>query len=290
MLVLLTALLATVIPGLIAWQVALRWRRAHSLAPTIEDSTIRKQVRTHRRAFSFLLGRSDVVPTTGVLLIASAIVIIAGAVGIGVMLIMIHTNSGLARLDHTFTLFGAHHASHLSTSVLRIYTQVGGALVIVPLAVIVAAVESWRQRTYAVVIFLALTVGGQFAIANLTKSLVNRARPSISQLTGFSGSSFPSGHAVACAAGLTAMALVLGRGRSNQFKAAIVGIAVGLSTGVAATRVLLGVHWLTDVLGGLLLGWAWYALCSITFGGRRLKFGAPVIMVEQTPAPLNVDP
>ena len=44
---------------------------------------------------------------------------------------------------------------------------------------------------------------------------------------------------------------------------------------VASTRVLLGVHWLTDVMAGICLGWAWFALCSIAFGGRLLRFGAP---------------
>jgi undecaprenyl-diphosphatase len=43
---------------------------------------------------------------------------------------------------------------------------------------------------------------------------------------------------------------------------------------VAGSRVLLDVHWLTDVLGGLALGWAWFAACAIAFGGRLLRFGA----------------
>jgi membrane-associated phospholipid phosphatase len=35
------------------------------------------------------------------------------------------------------------------------------------------------------------------------------------------------------------------------------------------------VHWVSDVVAGLALGWGWFALCAIAFGGRLLRFGAP---------------
>ena len=59
-------------------------------------------------------------------------------------------------------------------------------------------------------------------------------------------------------------------------RALLVGAAGALAVAVAASRVLLDVHWLSDVIAGLLLGWAWFALCAIAFGGRRLHFGEPV--------------
>jgi undecaprenyl-diphosphatase len=199
-----------------------------------------------------------------------------------IVLVMIHTNTGFARLDRSVSLFGAHHATALSTRFLRFYTQLGGALVIVPLGVIVAIAEAIRQRSVAIVAFLTLVVGGQFLVANVIKAIVDRARPNFDQLTGFSGPSFPSGHAVATAGCLAAFALVIGRRRSIKVRAILAGLAVGLATGIACCRVMLGVHWLTDVLGGLALGWAWFALCSIAFGGYQLRFGAPAKTAEET--------
>ena len=39
---------------------------------------------------------------------------------------------------------------------------------------------------------------------------------------------------------------------------------------------MLDLHWTSDVVAGLALGWAWFAACAIAFGGWLLEFGAPV--------------
>jgi undecaprenyl-diphosphatase len=48
--------------------------------------------------------------------------------------------------------------------------------------------------------------------------------------------------------------------------------------------VLLDVHWLSDVVAGLALGWAWFALCAIAFGGRLLRFGVTAERIERAAA------
>ena len=48
---------------------------------------------------------------------------------------------------------------------------------------------------------------------------------------------------------------------------------------------LLDVHWLSDVIAGLALGWAWFSICAIAFGGRLLEFGATIAHAEQDVQP-----
>ncbi|MGE0728906.1 MAG: phosphatase PAP2 family protein, partial [Acidimicrobiia bacterium] len=67
----------------------------------------------------------------------------------------------------------------------------------------------------------------------------------------------------------------------------LAAVAVAVGVAVAATRVLLGVHWLTDVLAGIGLGAAWFAVVSIAFGGRLLRFGAPIELAERIADPVG---
>ena len=71
-------------------------------------------------------------------------------------------------------------------------------------------------------------------------------------------------------------------GARRDWRSLLAGAAVAIAVGVAASRVLLDVHWLSDVIAGIVLGWGWFAVCSIAFGGRLLHFGAPAETVVET--------
>ncbi len=107
-------------------------------------------------------------------------------------------------------------------------------------------------------VFLAVTCLGGGIIDTVVKVAVDRPRPEVAQpiATAF-GKSFPSGHAmqsVVCYGALLLVLLPLLHGRARR--AAIVGTAV-LAALIGFSRLSLGVHYVTDILGGYVLGAAW---------------------------------
>ena len=89
-----------------------------------------------------------------------------------------------------------------------------------------------------------------------------------------SGPSFPSGHSSWSAAFFAAAALLLAAAAAAARGRCSPALRPGSPSRWPASRVLLDVHWLSDVIAGLALGWAWFAVCAIAFGGRLLRFGA----------------
>jgi undecaprenyl-diphosphatase len=210
--------------------------------------------------------------------VALALLIVSlTAAAAGVVLVMIRTGTGFAVVDLPVAEWAAREATPTSTTIMRELSRFGGYEYVL-LATLVTCVLAWgRDRRWAIVGFVVTAMLGQFLLSNSIKWSVDRTRPALANLTGYSGTSFPSGHAVAAAAVWASVAFLLGRGRSRRVRGALFGVAVALGVIVAGTRVALGVHWTTDVVIGTLIGWAWFAVCAVLFGGRRLRPGAPML-------------
>jgi membrane-associated phospholipid phosphatase len=276
---------AGVVAGVGAAVLTWRWpRRGHGADPTdphVERRTVRHFLREHPLVVRLVKRHPRPTPATAEVLGLAAAGVLVATAATGVLLLMIRTRSGVARVDTPLAQWAADHATSASTDVLRTISTLGGTGVVVTAAAAVTAFELFRDRRAAVPLFVTLVVGGQFLLSNAIKLIVDRARPTISPLTGFAGTSFPSGHSVAAAATWACIALVLGRRRNRHVRAALQGAAVGIAVAVGTTRVALGVHWTTDVLAGLFVGWSWFAMCAIAFGGRVLHFGEPVEIAEE---------
>ncbi|MGB8857677.1 MAG: phosphatase PAP2 family protein [Ilumatobacteraceae bacterium] len=274
--VLIAVAVATVVVTVVLTLVARRGRVADPADVRAGALGLVEQAHRHPALRRFVLDRRDTTKATGLLLTVALAMIAGLTLAVGLVLEMVQTSEGFARWDDSAARWGAAHTTGTAESVVRIITQLGSTPVVIALCLVVSMIEYHRVPTRAVPAFLITVVASQLVITNLIKVVVGRDRPDIARLVSASGFSFPSGHTAASAALYSAIALVAGRGRGRRAKAILAGVAGGIAIAVATSRVLLGAHWLTDVIAGLALGWACFALASIAYGGRLLHFGAPV--------------
>jgi undecaprenyl-diphosphatase len=142
-------------------------------------------------------------------------------------------------------------------------TQLGSPLLLELAAVVIAVVLRRRIRLS---LFVVVSVVGSELVSLLAKHVVARVRPCVEvAAAGCPGTtSFPSGHALGAAAFWTTVAVLLPQlGRRVWLVALVIPLVV------AVTRVLLGVHYPSDVAAGLLVGWSWAAASTAVFAVWR---------------------
>lgn len=132
-----------------------------------------------------------------------------------------------------------------------VVTELGSALVTLGLAVTGALLLVARRQSGRAAILFVAVVAERLAVDGLKLSF-GRVRPEFdAQLVHVNSLSFPSGHA---ANSLTAWLLFACLVVPAHFRSAAIAVAFIIALTVGATRVLLGVHWLSDVVGGWAAG------------------------------------
>jgi membrane-associated phospholipid phosphatase len=220
--------------------------------------------------------RTDPSVATGLALTAAVAMMVGGGLGFGLLAYLIRGNETLASIDASAAAWGNDHATEFSTRAVTWVTDLGNWPVVPLIAVPIVIYELRRAPNRYLVAFLACVFIGDKLVTNGIKEIVGRARPTLNPIAESLGPSFPSGHSSTAASFYAALALILARRRGARVRALLAGSAGAIAVAVAASRVLLDVHWLSDVIAGLLLGWAWFALCAVAFGGRRLSFADPL--------------
>ena len=187
---------------------------------------------------------------------------------------------GLATLAGSLLVFGGatedvtqhngfvHHdaadlhifTSHRTDAIVRLSKVLteSGAVPVLALLVVVAGILLWRRGgSLALALAPAASLGVAVTTVGLTKAIVGRVRPPVSlHLVSESDASFPSGHATNSTAVFLTIALVLAvsvlRGPISRALSVVCGVL--LAGGVGVSRLVLGVHWPSDVLAGWALG------------------------------------
>jgi membrane-associated phospholipid phosphatase len=176
-------------------------------------------------------------------------------VALGYLLEIGWSSDGATAFDASVTRWFVDQRSQAWTDVMSVLTWLGSSWVVVPLAVVVVVVLLIVRRRW-LALFVALSVSGASLLSVLAKDVIRRERPPIDiRLQQSVSFSFPSGHSTQAAATYFAFAVVVAVLSPSRVLRAVTWLAATLIVFfVGVSRVYLGMHWATDVLGGWMLG------------------------------------
>ena len=198
-------------------------------------------VRRTRPAWSGPLERRRLMLLSVLVLAVSAIKVSEEAIG---------GESG--PIDQAILLFIHRHVPRGLTGFFEAVTLTGSSKVLFPLATAATIALLFARRRLEALLLAASVIGGA-ALVYVVKALVGRERPALWETEAYWGSSFPSGHTLVVAAFATAAALCASRIRPAARKLALSMAILWISL-VAISRLVLGVHWPTDVLAAACIG------------------------------------
>jgi undecaprenyl-diphosphatase len=156
--------------------------------------------------------------------------------------------------------------------------------------VIPAVIWVWRAGHPRLAIFLIVTTLAGGVLDTIVKEVVNRARPSlVDPVATAHGKSFPSGHAMSSTFTYGALILVFLPMIAKRYRPLVIGGGVLLVVAICFSRLALGVHFITDVAGGVVLGLAWLAASTAAFSIWRVDRGRPPVEVSEGVEPEVAD-
>ena len=231
----------------------------------------------------------NVYTAVGIFLIVGAIVAIIGTVGFAALAEVVR--EGYTQQFDTAVLrwLGAHHTPTLTTIMTEV-TPLGTGVVVLTVVGITTAFLWHTEHKHSARMLLAATAGN-ILLNNVLKLFFDRARPSVFEWgTQAASSSVPSGHAMSATVVYGTVAYLLARLQKHRWARTItLLLAVIMVALICLTRLYLGVHYPSDVLGGIIVGLAWSGFCmatleaSLALARRR----APASVVEEAPAPVE---
>jgi undecaprenyl-diphosphatase len=206
-------------------------------------------------------------------LFAAAVVLVS--VPFTTLLFQVLDKGSLTRLDGEVanSLNRSVHGSRVAVDLLQTISFLGKP-VFLALVIAVAAGFAWHRGRHRVAAFLVTTSLGGGLVDSAVKILVDRPRPKVDHPVATAlGKSFPSGHSMSSTIVYGAVLLVYMAAIPPRRRRLALAATTALVVAIGASRLFLGVHFLTDVLGGYVLGLAWLAGATAVFEVWREERG-----------------
>lgn len=205
-------------------------------------------------------------PAAVVIIVSFGVALVAGDIFFDLAELLMGQSPLLGAVDTSVHAVAREIQGPSATLFFRIFTSIGdpiGAAIVVTVAALALVLADRRPEAIYLVF---VSAGG--GIANLIlKAYFARARPELAQaLVDQDGYAFPSGHALGAVVVYGALAFLAIRiVESWRLQSIAVAAAVAMILAISVSRVYLGVHWISDIAGGLSAGALWLASVTIVF-------------------------
>ena len=161
-------------------------------------------------------------------------------------------------------------------AVVKAVTWLGSDGVLWTVVGVAAGILAIRRR-WRLAVYLLVTAAGALVLDPVLKSLVGRLRPVVAHPVAHgTGDSFPSGHSLGSIVCYGAILLVFLPAARGRWRTAFIAVTVTLIALIGISRVLLGVHFLSDVIGGWAIGITWLGVTAFAFEAARHTSGQRV--------------
>lgn len=192
----------------------------------------------------------------------------------------------VAGIDHGVALWFHAHLTPAFVSVLRDITEFGSSewiAVVLSIGVLFFAFKHWWPS----LVTLVVVVPGGMLLNELVKIIVHRHRPFVDGwFVDWSGYSFASGHTIGATLLYGQIALFLIPAiKSRRGRILLVSAASFVVIMVGFSRIALGAHYLTDVLGGMFFGMMWLTLCVFAISRPFRRVTLPPVIADVLPEP-----
>ena len=211
--------------------------------------------------------------------LAPLVVVTAAALVFTVLLVLVRLQwAPLESADHgaATDLNRLIAGTATAVSVVKAVTWLGSGGVLWTLILAAAVILAIRRR-WRLAVYLLVTGAGALVLDPVLKSLVGRLRPVVPHpIAHGTGDSFPSGHSfgsIVCYGAILLVFLPAARGRWRPAFLAVIATLVAV---IGISRILLGVHYLSDVVGAWALGVTWLGVTAFAFELTRSAAGRPV--------------
>ena len=253
----------------VAWLLSVTVRVGGPRLRLLRDAVVLRARSSQSGAARALLGlldpqRSD----SAALLFGTVLLLASGWLFFGVLEDIVFGDP-LVQLDHAvFRLLQDLRIDAVDRWMVAV-TGMGSAGVLLPLILVVLLWLLWR-RCWRTAGYWVVTVTVAELLVQLLKFTLGRQRP-LDLYSGVERFSFPSGHVTVSTVVLSFLAFLLSRGQPRSMRTAIAVVCGVYLALVACSRLYLGAHWFSDVVGGMSLGLAWVAFSALVYTLRPVR-------------------